>query len=129
MSDCASSTCANPCASCPLAPRGASGLGEVDAGRDEADPTALLREAVNACVRQSARDAARVLGLTDDVVDVAVAPDLDAPQPAFVYRITVPLSAEDARWSAFETIVSRHRLVAQEAACLVSLRGGLAERV
>jgi len=92
------------------------------------DPAALLREAVGACVRQSARDAAAQLGLRADAVDVAVAPDLDAPPPAFIYRILVPLQASDSRWAEFEAIVRRHRLIADQAACLVSLRGGLAAR-
>lgn len=127
MSDC-SAACANPCASCPLAPAGLEGIGAAPE-TDALDATALLREAVNACVRQSARDAATQLGLGPEAIDVAVAPDLEAPQPAFVYRITVPLTDADARWSAFDAMVRRHRLMAQEASCLVTLRGGLASRV
>lgn len=126
MSDC-SNACANPCASCPLAPADGVGLGAP--GGEADDATALLREAVNACVRQSARDAAAQLGLGLDAIDVAVAPDLEAPQPAFVYRITVPLTDADDRWSTFDAMVRRHRLMAQEASCLVTLRGGLASRV
>jgi uncharacterized OsmC-like protein len=126
MSDC-STACHNPCATCPRAPRSLADESWSGGGQD-IDPSALLREAVNACVRQSARDAARELGIGDEAVEVAVAPDLEAAQPAFVYKITVPLSASDARWNAFESKVARHRLVADEAACLVRLRGGLASR-
>lgn len=100
----------------------------IDAREDLLDSGALLREAVNACLRQSARDAAAQLGLGPESVDVAVAPDLESDQPAFVYRITVPIPANDARFDAFDALVRRHRLVAEEASCLVALRGELAAR-